>query len=268
MLPIAELFAGDYLCLDFRICLIDAINNGFSLDKLGENFVKYYTKAMFTPNGEVFDIGGSTQKAIEKMIAGVEPINCGGMREEDNGNGSLMRILPIAFLRQKNDNDKFIKLIEDVSALTHAHNRAKLACIIYTVLASELIQGKEKKVAYNNTIAFVNAYCKGKYLDEFKYFDKVLSENIIESNESLIKSTGYVVDTLEAVVWLFFNSDSYERSVLKAVNLGGDTDTIAAIVGGLSGIYYGIKNLPDRWIQNVTRKYEIKELLDEFIKAN
>lgn len=247
------------------LCLIDAINQGFSLDKLMKNFVMYYTKAIFTPNGEVFDIGISTKNAVERMILGVKPINCGGVQESDNGNGSLMRILPIAFLKQQLDNDEFIKLVEDVSALTHGHNRTKLACIIYTILASELIQGKEKKNAYDETIIFINKYCKEKYSDEVKKIENIMSGEIIALSENSIKSTGYVVDTLEAVVWLFFNSNSYEESVLKAVNLGGDTDTIAAIVGGLSGIYYGINNIPDRWVQNVTRKHEIKELTDKFL---
>lgn len=246
------------------LCLIDAINQGFSLDKLMRNFVMYYSKALFTPNGEVFDIGISTQSAIERMILGIEPINCGGIEESDNGNGSLMRILPIAFLKQQLDDEKFIKLIEDVSTLTHGHNRTKLACIIYTVFVSELIQGKEKKKAFDKAIAFVNKFCKEKYLDEFKNFKKIISGEIIEYSEKSIKSTGYVIDTLEAVVWLFFNSTSYEEAVLKAVNLGGDTDTIAAIVGGLSGIYYGINNIPNRWVQNIIRKHEIKELIDNF----
>ncbi|OYO97403.1 hypothetical protein CG709_11975, partial [Lachnotalea glycerini] len=75
-----------------------------------------------------------------------------------------------------------------------------------------------------------------------------------------------VIDTLEAVLWLFFNKNSYEEMVLGAVNLGGDTDTIAAIVGGLSGIYYGFNSIPDRWVQNVERKKEIMEMISCFFK--
>lgn len=246
------------------LCLIDTIINGYSLKELKCNFIKYYKEAAFTPNGYVFDIGISTEKAINKMIMGIKHIQCGGDSETDNGNGSLMRILPIAYLAPKLNSDKLIKLVEDVSALTHAHSRAKLACIIYVEFASQLILGKEKHEAFSNTIEFIDRHCKENYYDEFNSFENILNKKIVNFNRTQIKSTGYVIDTLEAVFWLFYNTDSYKQMVLNAVNLGGDTDTIAALVGGLAGIYYGFNAIPDRWIQNIERKHEIKKMTDMF----
>ncbi len=248
------------------LCFIDAFNNGFSMNKLAENFVSYYREGKFTPNGEMFDIGISTQNAIEKIIQGVEPVKCGGITEKDNGNGSLMRILPLAYLRKKYNVDQTMKLMEDVSSLTHAHSRSKFACILYAELASQLILGKEKMEAYEETIEFINKKCNEVYASEFKNFENILNKNIINFRREEIKSTGYVVDTLEAVFWLFFNKNSYEEMVFGAVNLGGDTDTIAAIVGGIAGIYYGFNSIPDRWVQNVERKNEIKEMISCFLK--
>ena len=112
---------------------------------------------------------------------------------------------------------------------------------------------------------FVEKNCRDRYNEKLSNFGSILSKRVIDLDKSEIKSTGYVVDTLESVFWLFFNTDSYDKCVLEAVNLGGDTDTIAAIAGGLCGVYYGFDNIPDRWIQNVTRKQEIKELIDVFI---
>jgi ADP-ribosylglycohydrolase len=83
-------------------------------------------------------------------------------------------------------------------------------------------------------------------------------------NEEQIKSSGYVIDTIEAALWSFLTTDSYNEAVLKAVNLGGDTDTIAAIVGGMAGTYYGFQSIPDNWIQNLARKAEIYEMLTTF----
>lgn len=248
------------------LCLIDAINNGFSLYKLAENFKKYYKEAAFTPNGEVFDIGNSTQIAIEKMIRGIEPVKCGGASEIDNGNGSLMRILPIAYMAKNLKKEDLIKMIEDVSSLTHAHDRTKLACIIYTVFGMYLIKENEKMKAYDETIQFIKRNCQEKYLKELKHFENILTKSIISFDKKQIKSTGYVVDTLEAVFWLFLNFDSYKKIVLEAVNLGGDTDTIAAIAGGIAGIYYGFDSIPDRWVQNVARKHEINEMLVDFYR--
>lgn len=248
------------------LCLIDAINKGFSLEKLADNFIKYIRDASFTPNGNVFDIGISAQNAIKKMIMGIAPVKCGGIADTDNGNGSLMRILPLAYMNQKLNTEELIKMVEDVSSLTHAHNRAKLACIIYVEFASQLILGRERKDAYDCLIELISKHCNDKYCNEIENFSNILNKKVIGFNKTQIRSTGYVIDTLEAVFWLFFNSNSYEQMVIEAVNLGGDTDTIAAVTGGLAGIYFGFNSIPDSWVQNIERKCEIKEMIDTFCK--
>ena len=85
--------------------------------------------------------------------------------------------------------------------------------------------------------------------------------------EEEISSSGYVVDSLEASIWCFLKSDSYEESVFLAINLGNDTDTIAATTGGLSGIFYEFISIPDNWVQTLARKKDIYELLLEFNNA-
>ena len=120
---------------------------------------------------------------------------------------------------------------------------------------------------YEKTIQYINDFCKDDYFEEFETYKRILSKEILSLDENQIKSSGYVVDTLEAVVWLFFKYDSYKEVVLGAVNLGGDTDTIAALAGGLAGTYWGIKKLPDMWIQNVLRKDEIKDMVEKLYKT-
>lgn len=73
-----------------------------------------------------------------------------------------------------------------------------------------------------------------------------------------------MIDTLEAVLWLFFHTESYIDVALNAVNLGGDTDTTAALAGGIAGIYYGFRSIPDNWVQNICRKHEISDLISTF----
>ena len=97
-----------------------------------------------------------------------------------------------------------------------------------------------------------------------RYFERILNKTIINAAENEINSTGYVVDTLEAVIWTFFSTDEYQKAILKAINLGGDTDTIAAIVGGIAGIYYGFNAIPNRWIQNIARKEELYDMFKKF----
>ena len=246
------------------LCLMDAMIENNSLDRLSKNMIGFYQKGMFTPNGVVFDIGNSTAGAIQRMIDGVHPTRCGGVTNMDNGNGSLMRILPLAFACHIFKDCEFIKLIEDVSSLTHAHPRSKLACIIYVHFASQLFAGMGKSEALDDSIRFVNEYCKPAYASEFRSYASVLNKKVTELDRESIPSSGYVVDTLEAVFWSFLNTTSYREAVLTAVNLGGDTDTIAALVGGLAGIYYGFSSIPSNWVQNIIKKHEIAELTTQF----
>ena len=91
-----------------------------------------------------------------------------------------------------------------------------------------------------------------------------MQKTIINEKIDRVRSTGYVIDTLEAVFWLVFNGDTYEQTVLQAVNLGGDTDTIAALAGGCVGVIYGLSSINNRWIQNIAKLDEIKQLIDDF----
>lgn len=245
------------------LCLMDAMMGDSLLEQLRDNMIRFYRDGVFTPNGTVFDIGNSTALAIQRMMSGVPPTKCGGTAGMDNGNGSLMRILPLAFAHNMAEGRELIRLIEDVSALTHGHPRSKLACIIYVCFASQLFAGVDKHDALNRTIQFIHDYCKSDYASELRNYAPVLRGKIITASREDIASSGYVIDTLEAVLWTFFNTASYREAVLTAVNLGGDTDTIAALVGGLAGIYYGLSSIPSNWVQSIIRKEEIFELTSQ-----
>jgi ADP-ribosylglycohydrolase len=216
------------------------------------NFYKWLFLAKFTPHGKVFDVGGTTQRAIEKYrYDKASPLDCGGSSIRDNGNGSLMRILPLAFC----DCDSYD--IYRVSALTHAHIISQIACDIYISIARNLLAGKTPSAAIVETAEHlpihIDVFNRLKIIDAYPRRE--------------IKSTGYVVDTLEAALWCLLKTDNYKSCVLKAVNLGGDTDTIAAIAGGLAGIYYGVggeKGIPQSWVSQIARKTAIEELCDAF----
>lgn len=246
------------------LCLMDSVSHGFSLERLKNNMIAYYQDGGFTPRGEMFDIGNSTKKAIQNMIDGVDLSLCGGRGEEDNGNGSLMRILPLAFIADLNKPDELIRMVSDVSCMTHAHPRSVLACIFYTAFAAGLYAGTDILAAYENAVRFVKNHCSA-YEKEFGAYRDVMSMKVVTLDRRRIRSSGYVVDTLEAVLWSLFNTASYTDAVFAAVNLGGDTDTIAALTGGLAGIIYGIGDIPDRWIQTILDKKQILRMTEEFI---
>lgn len=211
------------------------------------NFYDWLYNGEFTPDGEVFDVGKTTEVAISRFRRCVPLNECGLRTVNNNGNGALMRILPFAFI--KCDNQDVI----DVASLTHAHFISLEGCLIYIDIAKNLLAGIPLDVAVANTPIRLYEY------------DRLVKLEHLSREE--IKSTGYVVDTLEAALWCLLHTNNYKDAVLTAVNLGGDTDTIAAVAGGLAGIIYGCggKNgIPLEWIEQIPRLKWIKGLCYEF----
>lgn len=221
-------------------------------DDIMQNFFRWYFNAEFTPHGEVFDIGRTTRQAIERYRYGTPAIKCGGKGEMDNGNGALMRILPLAFTNCEGAT------IKEVCALTHNHDISKAACLYYVSMARSLFKDDRSINITQDAMQYV--------IDRMEEVPKEFFERIADLwGKRQIKSTGYVVDTLEAARWCLITSNSYKDCVLRAVNLGGDTDTIAAVAGGLAGLLYGVggeKGIPTEWIDQIARKEYIRELCE------
>ncbi|BBD58191.1 putative ribosylglycoyhdrolase [Nostoc sp. HK-01] len=246
-------------------CLAENLCRGYSLDDIALSFWRWYKQAYWTPRGEIFGIGQSTHAAIMRINQGVPPLEAGGTSEMSNGNGSLMRILPMAYCYETLDFPELISRVHQVSCITHAHVRSQMACGIYTSIAIELLQGADLPTAYTQGLEKIQPiYSAPQFLEEMPYFARVFNGDIASLPIEEIKSGGYVIDTLEASLWCLLNSASYAEAVLKAVNLGGHTDTTAAVTGGLAGIYYGIEGIPQLWVNQVARKQDIVNLAKRF----
>lgn len=242
-------------------CLTESLINGLDYEDIAERYCKWILEGYWTPFNKTFGVGRTTFKALFSIKNGTRAIEAGGKSEKDNGNGSLMRILPIAFYLNKNEYDNRFEVIQNVSSITHAHPRCHIACSIYVQYAIYLIRGLDKYEAYKLMKSdILNNYKDYPYSNEVELFDRILLSNISECEVNEINSSGYVIDTLEASLWCFLTSNSYEECVLKAVNLGNDTDTVAAIAGGLAGIYYGIGTIPNDWLDKIPRKEAISQL--------
>ncbi|RCW43854.1 MULTISPECIES: ADP-ribosylglycohydrolase family protein [unclassified Halanaerobium] len=254
------------------LCLLESLAvKGYDLNDLADRFVSWLYEGHLTPTGEAFGVGRTTETAVSRLKSGVLPFEAGPNGERDNGNGSLMRILPLAFYLLENDPEDRFKAVEEVSSLTHGHPRAVLACYIYTDFSIRLIKGENIEDAYLECCSHVEDFLAagrygryGKYKEELKYYRRIIKEDTAELNEGQINSTAYVVDTLEAFFWVLLNSSSYREAVLMAVNLGLDTDTTAAVTGGPAAIYYGFEDIPKKWIDQLRHKKEIIALIDKF----
>ncbi len=246
-------------------CLAESLTRGYHLADMAKLFLAWYRAEAWTPHGRVFDIGIATAKALQKIAQGTSPMISGGVGEGDNGNGSLMRILPLIFYLKDKPIVERYKIVAEVSGITHAHVRSILACFVYCEYALLLWAGKEKGEAYQEmqqtvkqfleTYPVVNAIEVGK-------FDRILKMTISDSEENQIDSSGYVLSTLEASFWCFLTTADYKSCVLKAVNLGEDTDTTACVAGGLAGLYYGVEAIPASWRSLIAKREDI-ELLAE-----
>ena len=242
-------------------CLAEAMCEGFDLEAIAKNFCRWFYENYWTAHGIVFDIGGTTNRAIYNLKQGVSPTKAGGIGEWSNGNGSLMRILPLAFYYQTISFPELIQRVHDCSCLTHGHLRSQMACGIYISIAVALLEGLELKAAYLQGIGRIkHFYSESKYAVEMPLFARIFDDEIDGLDMNQISSDTYVIHSLEAALWCLLTTSYFAEAVLKAVNLGRDTDTIGAITGGLAGIYYGIENIPADWLGIIARKEDIVDL--------
>ena len=248
------------------LCELSSLLNGnIDYDDIMKNFVKWSYDGEFTTDGVVFDIGNTCSNAIDNYFYSGKPAKkCGLTSERSNGNGSLMRIHPFvlyAYYNGINDDKEFIDMIASASSLTHAHKCSINGCIIYAYVLRELLNNPEKSSVYKGI-----DYAKSVRAFGCNY-DRVFDCNIDALSNADIKSSGYVVHSLEAALWCLLTTNSYEECVLKAVNLGEDTDTVAAIAGSLAGALYGIDAIPENWMGKLRKKEYIEKMCNKACAA-
>ena len=248
------------------LATMDAIisDEDIILKTIMENFLIWVNEAKYTASDVVFDIGRTVLRAL-KTYSDLEcnPEDAGGKDEMDNGNGSLMRMLPIAYYTfyRKSSERKLIETISSVSSLTHGHEISILGCYLYVKFTHYLLAGLDKFEAYEN-LKKLNLSKFGK--DSVNRYSRILENNIHELSLRDISSSAFVVDTLESVFWILFNTDNFKHAIIGAINMGNDTDTIGAIVGSLAGIYYGYSSIPYCWINKLIRSGNIIDMAKKF----
>ncbi len=241
------------------------------LNDIMENFVKWLYQGEFTPFCRAFDVGRGTMNAIRKFKAARKPLKCGGYEEWNNGNGSLMRILPACLYcceKQLSDPEA-VSVIHQVGSLTHAHICSNIACGLYyfmvkAILSEEGTLTQRLRAGLDRGFAYYKeALADQEYVRRYdRLRDPVLFASLPAEQ---IRSSGYVVDTLEAAVWSLLQTDSFESALLKAVNLGDDTDTVGAVTGGLAGLYYGWETIPKDWLNVLQRLNWISGLCENVL---
>ena len=237
------------------IATMDSIinNNGtINLKDIMNNFIKIVDNGEFTSTGTAFDIGNTITRSLNNYKVNNDEFKCGCGDLMDNGNGSLMRILPISLYCILNNLscEETIDIINKTSSLTHSHEISRLGCYIYTMYLKETVKSKNKL----NAFEYILNLDYSKFSDDsLKVYERLLSEEFLNIREDEIKSTGYIVDTLESIVYSVNNSNNYNEAIITSVNLGYDTDTIGALTGVVGGILYGIKDISNNWLNDLAK---------------
>ena len=247
--------------------LIENLIEGYEPQQLGERFVRWFTQGEWSARGHCFDIGIATRSALHRIEQGTPALEAGENGEYSNGNGSLMRILPLAFtlLNEVNQVKRF-EDVREVARVTHGHIRSAMGSFFFVEIVRQLLRGLDKHEAYRVARLETAEFLVGlpAPAHELDLYHRVLFQNIAELPEAEIYSSGYVIHTLEAALWSFLTTNTFRDATLRAVNLGDDTDTVAALTGGLAGIAYGPKSIPAPWLKVLARLDDIRDLARRF----
>jgi ADP-ribosyl-[dinitrogen reductase] hydrolase len=221
------------------VLLASLLDRGkMDLGHFTKGLVDWYDKGYMAVDGRVFDVGIQTSQAILQLRNGVPPSQAARSDSQANGNGSLMRVLPLALWHRGSDAE-LVADAHEQSVVTHGHKRSQICCALYCLWARGLINGFNDP--WNDAVHKLRAI----YGEQSPFYEEL--EWTIRPGEIFeVQGSGYVVDSLRSARWAMqFNS--YEEVVKAAVSLGRDTDTTACIAGGVAGIRYGIDGIPERW---------------------
>lgn len=250
------------------LCLAESLTEcGIDYQDQARRFVGWWRHANWTPHGDVFDIGNATRGAISRLELGMNPTEAGLTNEHSNGNGSVMRILPVALYLAFSDPADRLDAAMQCSRLTHGHPRCQIACALFVEIAAALVRGANIRSAVAQSQRSVSEIIESRFPRERSNVQRLFNDGIGNLNPTEVSGSGYVIDCLEASIWCALSSNSFQEGVLKAVNLGDDTDTAGAVAGALLGLRFGRESIPQGWEDQLARRQDVVALCERFQAA-
>ncbi|MFI5042473.1 MAG: ADP-ribosylglycohydrolase family protein [Acidimicrobiales bacterium] len=223
----------------------------------GARFLAWADRRACTPDGDgPFDVGGATGAALDRLRRGTPAELAGGTDDHDNGNGSLMRILPLALVERDVSDDVLVDHARRSSSITHGHPISQTTCALYSLVARRLLEGSEPAAALDDaTSTLRQVHTDGIDPDTW---DRAL--DAIEGWRTRAGRT-YVIDAFWSAWDAFAEADSYPEAIERAIRYGNDTDTTACIAGGLAGIRWGIEGIPQAWLAGMRGQAIVEPLV-------
>ncbi len=235
------------------LCLATSLvtKNGFDPIDQMDRYWDWYQNGYLSSTGECFDIGNTVRQALERYKHTGNPFS-GATTANAAGNGSLMRLAPIPmFYFPKLEN--IINFAGESSRTTHGALECMEACQLFAEILFRALSGMSKDdILFNTSVKTVSPQIKD-----------IASGEYCKKSMTQIEGTGYVVKSLEAALWCFYQTDTFESAILQAANLGDDADTTAAICGQVAGAYYGKSGIPTKWLEKLFMHAEISHLADK-----
>ena len=222
-------------------------------DKSDGALCSWYRDGHLSSTGKCFDIGGTTAGALGRFEQTGDPFS-GSTAPRSAGNGSIMRLAPVPMFFYP-DAEQAIHYAGKSSRTTHAAQECVDACRLMASIIVRLLSGAtpEDALVHADT-GCVSASPKIAAIAACDYVDKT---------DSQIRGSGYVVESLEAALWCFLQTDTFRDAILKAVNLGDDADTTAAVCGQIAGAFYGESGIPAEWLAKLCMRDKITEFADK-----
>ncbi|WP_245004449.1 ADP-ribosylglycohydrolase family protein [Paraburkholderia sacchari] len=229
------------------LCLLASLveRGKFSLTDFAERLVQWMNAGYMAVDGDVFDVGAQTAEALHNLADGVPPRESGGASEMDNGNGSLMRVLPLALWHIGADED----LVRDAhlqSLPTHAHPRSLVACAFYCLVARGYLRAEDDPWSWADRRLQAIYDESHDHRSNKPFLDELETLRRFAATDRP-RGTGYVLDTIWSAKRALEES-SFEEVIRSAILFGHDTDTTAAVAGGLAGIRFCLAGIPERWL--------------------
>jgi len=237
------------------LALLDSLLDvGFDPTDQGQRFLRWSYGGDYAP-GPPFDIGTTTSIALGRFDSGVPAEEAGGLSVDDNGNGSLMRILPIALVSPDAPAGELVTMAMRSSAITHGHSRARVACAVYCLLVQRLLKGQPPASALQAALDQARASLPAELHEELE----ILEDYPVRSG------AGYVLDCFWSAFESLTSSDSYQATVTRAIKYGNDTDTTAAVAGGMAGVYWGVGGIPAEWLHGMRGREIVDPLVQRLL---
>ena len=242
------------------LCLATSLIEAGGFDPLDQmrRYVRWWREGYLSSTGECFDIGLTVSDALSRFERTGDPYS-GSTDPMSAGNGSLMRLAPVPMYFAANAHDAIDRSV-DSSRTTHGAREAVDACRYFAGLLVGALSGIDKETLLSAGYCPIEGLWETGPLSE--KIAAIAAGSFKHREPPEIKGTGYVVDTLEAVLWAFHRTGNFREGALKVANLGKDADTTAAIYGQIAGAYYGVESIPDEWRRRLTMSAEITSMAD------